>query len=195
MQLDCSDLFIPAGPIHAVSKGPIQSNDECQATHQLPFLRTLGVRSQRSSYFIPNSTYSLIASSTCAPANHYVSSRVIAGFLLGWVFWSGLAYAGRSHFFQQLARLCWNRVCQLGSAKAEAHDLEAQETPINEKKSQRPPGESAQLRRVSNEAALAFTLDICLALAGFAEFGSLLVFGPNGGATCGMFCRPSRNSR
>ncbi|TBU49533.1 hypothetical protein BD309DRAFT_20235 [Dichomitus squalens] len=76
--------------------------------------------------------------------------RVIAGFLLGWVLWSGLAYAGRSHFFQQLARLCWNSLRRANSAAVAGPDLEAQ-SPVNEKKSQWPLGALAQPRRVSND--------------------------------------------
>ncbi|KAI0719557.1 hypothetical protein C8T65DRAFT_736502 [Cerioporus squamosus] len=110
---------------------------------------------------------------------------VIAGFLLGCVFWSGISYACRSRFFQVLGRVCWNFIWRAGRAQADSSDIEAQPASSDiEKKPQRPQSKLSAIHRVSNEAALTFTLNLCFAFAGFAEFCSLLAFNSNGDTAC-----------
>ena len=152
-----------------------------------------GVHSRRSSSFTRISTSSLIASPSFARDVHSPSSPVVAAFLLGWVFWSGITYACRSHFFRQLARLCFNFLPLSRSATPQAPDIEAQTSPVTEKKCRSPPSALSTVRRVSNESALAFTLNMCFAFAAFADFASLLAYEPHGDTACGMPVNHSRN--
>ncbi|KAI1795229.1 hypothetical protein LXA43DRAFT_994003 [Ganoderma leucocontextum] len=109
---------------------------------------------------------------------------VVAVFLLGWVFWSSITYACRSHFFHHLAHLCFSFFRLSRSAQPEAPDIEAQTSPVNEKKYRRPLSATSTVRRLSNESVLTFTLNICFAFAGFAEFASLLAYEPHGDTAC-----------
>lgn len=119
---------------------------------------------------------------------HLHPSPVVAAFLLGWVFWSGITYACRSHFFRQLAHLCFSFFSLKLSRRTwpEAPDIEAQASPIGEKKSRRPLSALSTVRCVSNESALSFTLNICFAFAGFAGFASLLGYETHEDTACGM---------
>ncbi|KAI0774270.1 hypothetical protein C8Q74DRAFT_1269223 [Fomes fomentarius] len=110
--------------------------------------------------------------------------RIIAGFLLGWVFWSGISYACRSQFFQLIGRIVWNFLRGMRSNPSELSDVEAQAARNVEKQSQRRFSQLSAIHRISNEAALTFTLNLCFAFAGFAEFCSLLVYDRNGETAC-----------
>lgn len=115
------------------------------------------------------------------------SSRVIAAFFIGCVFWSGITQACRSRFFQQLARICWKFLRRSHSLS----DIEAQASVGNEKKTQKQERRLSAIHRISNEAALTFTLNLCFAFASFAQLCSLLMFLPNGDTACGTLsmCR------
>ncbi|KAI0750802.1 hypothetical protein C8Q80DRAFT_1098745 [Daedaleopsis nitida] len=111
--------------------------------------------------------------------------RVIAAFLLGWVFWSGISHACRSQFFQVLGRLCWN-FFRNPHAPSNSSDIEARASQHQdvEKNPQRRRGQLSAIHHITNEAALTFTLNLCFAFAGFAQFCSLLVYDPNGDTAC-----------
>ncbi|RPD67166.1 hypothetical protein L226DRAFT_452548 [Lentinus tigrinus ALCF2SS1-7] len=109
---------------------------------------------------------------------------IVASFLLGWVFWSGISYAWRSRFFQLLGRICWNFIWRSSHAQTDSSDIEAQASPAVEKKPQQRQSKLSAIHRVSNEAALTFTLNLCFAFAGFADFCSLLAYNSNGDTAC-----------
>lgn len=133
---------------------------------------------------------SLLDGSSCASLAFNVLSApspVIASFLLGWVFWSGISYACRSRFFQLLGRICWNFIWRPSRAQTDSADIEAQSSPAVEEKSRQRRSKLSAIHRVSNEAALTFTLNLCFAFAGFADFCSLLAYNVNGDTACGEF--------
>ncbi|CDO75583.1 hypothetical protein BN946_scf184858.g23 [Trametes cinnabarina] len=108
--------------------------------------------------------------------------RVTAGFLLGWVFWSSFYNTHQSRFFQQIGRVLW---CFLRGKRdsAYANDVEAW-APKDEKC--QGPDESGQTSippPISNETALAFTLNLCFSFASFAKFCSILAYDPGGANT------------
>ena len=111
-----------------------------------------------------------------------MTSRAVAAFLLGWVFWSGLLYACRSRFFQQLLQVCWKTIHRTRPAR----DLEAQANNETEK-GQNAQKQLSAIHRISNEAALAFGLNLCFAFAGFAEFCTLLLYRSDGDTACGPY--------
>lgn len=106
---------------------------------------------------------------------------MVAGFLLGWVFWSSIRHAFQSRFFQLLGQICWALV--RGPKQVQSSDVEAQNVEKHAKqgRSRAMPN----IYRVSNEAALTFTLNLCFAFVAFAEFCTLLVFDVNGNTACG----------
>lgn len=122
----------------------------------------------------------------CMPFIRLPTSRVIAGFLLGWVFWSGISHACRSQFFQVLGRLCWNflRNTRVPSNSSDIEARSSQHQDV-EKNPQRRRSQLSTIHRISNQAALTFTLNLCFAFAGFAEFCSLLVYDSYGVTACG----------
>ncbi|KAI0677619.1 hypothetical protein C8Q78DRAFT_961363 [Trametes maxima] len=112
--------------------------------------------------------------------------RATAGFLLGWVFWSSVSYAYKSHFFQLLGRICWGFL-RRKPAQTRVNDVEARMSQDPEKYSLHGEGQVATLKRISNETALVFTLNICYAFASFAEFCSILAYDPGGADTACAF--------
>ncbi|TFK89827.1 hypothetical protein K466DRAFT_518265 [Polyporus arcularius HHB13444] len=109
---------------------------------------------------------------------------VIAAFLLGWVFWSGISYAYRSRFLRLLGQICWTFIWRPRHAQVNPSDIEAQTSSDVEKTPQRQQSKRSAIHRVSNEAALTFTLNLCFAFAGFAEFCSLLAYDTAGDTAC-----------
>ncbi|KAI0650811.1 hypothetical protein C8Q79DRAFT_1007043 [Trametes meyenii] len=112
--------------------------------------------------------------------------RATAGFLLGWVFWSSISYAYKSHFFQLLGRICWGFL-RRKPAQTQVNDVEARMSQDSEKYSLHGEAHASTLRRISNETALVFTLNICYAFASFAEFCSILAYDPGGADTACAF--------
>ncbi|KAI0352961.1 hypothetical protein OH77DRAFT_1408107 [Trametes cingulata] len=105
--------------------------------------------------------------------------RATAGFLLGWVFWSSICYASKSRFFQLLGHIFWAFIRRTPSNEP-VSDIEARGSQDAEKRTQRRESGPSGVDRISNEAALVFTLNLCFAFASFAEFASILAYDPGG---------------
>ena len=107
-----------------------------------------------------------------------LSSRLIVAFFLGLVFWSGISHACQSRFSHKLVRVCW-RLIRRSKARPDVEALAPSD--IEKSRQQR----LSSIHCISNETALAFTLNLCFAFAGFAEFCSLLTYSHHADATCG----------
>ncbi|KAI0771625.1 hypothetical protein BD413DRAFT_475705 [Trametes elegans] len=128
------------------------------------------------------------ANSFAAEFLHHPDFRATAAFILGWVFWSSLTYTYKSHFFQILGKICWGFIRRVFGHSQASDDVEARmSADTQSEKDSLRSGVGPGGIRLSNEAAMVFTLNLCYMFASFADFCSILAYDPGGADTACAF--------
>ncbi|PCH41023.1 hypothetical protein WOLCODRAFT_162747 [Wolfiporia cocos MD-104 SS10] len=107
--------------------------------------------------------------------------RVVAAFVLGWVFLNSVYYTACSTLLREAIRRCC-RTCRFHRPDQRSIDIEA--PGADEKHSVNVRlGQSSSVRDDTDSGAFIFILNICFAFAAFAQFCSLLDLGGSDGNT------------